>query len=188
MDPVGTLVGVAEVSLALAGFAAIVLVLSGRANALEPHHAANIRTMVLNGVGSAVFCLFAAAILAFEVPEPLVWRLLSALGLLLIVVASVANYVLFIRQLPPDPRMATLWWSIAGVAGLIQLANATGLFATPSFGLMLLGIVVAPQPGRSAVHPDGLCTGRPLRRLTRRCSWPPPGLPMRLSSVYGRRR
>jgi hypothetical protein len=142
MDPVSTLVGFAEVSVAIAGFAAIVLVLGTRADSLEPHHAANIRVMVLNGVASALFCLFSVAVLAFEISSPLVWRLLSGFGLALLIGASIMNYALFLRHLPPAPRTATVWWSFAAVAGLIQLANAVGAIATPSFALFLLGLVV----------------------------------------------
>jgi hypothetical protein len=117
--------------------------------------------MVLNGVVSAFFCLFAVAVLALEVPAPLVWRLLSAFGLVLLVAASLMNYVLFIRHLPPDPRMATIWWSIAAVAGLIQLANVAGLLATPSFGLMLMGTVVAlSQAGAQFVQMVYALVGR----------------------------
>jgi hypothetical protein len=192
MDPVGTLVGLAEVSLALAGFAAIVLVLGIRADALEPHHAANVRVMVLNGVASAFFCLFAVAILVLDVPKPFVWRLLSALGLFLLIAASVMNYALFLRHLPPQPLLATIWWSLAAVAGAIQFVNVFGVFSPPSFGLMFLGLVVVlsrlwclfaavfrpdvsrpcrgPQPSRRAVRPNGLRPSRSVCRLTRRCS------------------
>ena len=142
MDPVGTLIGLAEVSLALAGFAAVVLVLDTRGSSLEPQHAANVRTMVLNAVGSAFFCLFCVAILSLEVAIPFAWRLMSALGLVALVAASVMNQLLFLRHLTPDPLMATIWWSFAIMAGGIQLANVLGFLGPPSFGLMFLGLVV----------------------------------------------
>ena len=64
MDPVGTLVGFAEISLALAGFAAIVLVLATRTASLDPVTTANVRIMIANAVGSAFASLVGVAILA----------------------------------------------------------------------------------------------------------------------------
>ena len=154
MDPASTLIGLAEVSLALAGFAAIVLVLGTRGNALEPDHAATVRVMVLNAVVSAFFCLFGVAILALEVATPFAWRLMSVFGLVLLVAGSVMNQLLFLRQLKaPNPRMAIVWWTFAVAAGAIQLVNALGLLGPPSFGLMFLGLVVVlSQAGAQFVH------------------------------------
>ena len=153
MDPVSTLVGLAEVSLALAGFAAIVLVLGTRDAALEPDHAANVRVMVLNAVGSAFFCLFGVAILALEITTPFAWRLMSAFGLALLVAASVMNQLLFLRHLTLNRRIATIWWSFAVAAGAIQLVNVLAVFGPPSFGLMFLGLVVVlSQAGAQFVH------------------------------------
>ena len=142
MDPVGTLIGVAEVALALAGFAAVVLVLDARGGSLEPQHAANVRVMVLNAVGSAFFCLFCVAVLSLEVATPFAWRLMSAVGLVLLVAAGALNQLLFLRHLTPDPLMATIWWSFAALGGGIQLVNVLGVLGPPSFGLMFLGLVV----------------------------------------------
>ena len=143
MDPASTLVGLAEISLALAGFAAIVLVLATRSAALEPDTAANIRVMVLNAVGSAFACLVGVAILALEVPTPLAWRLSSAFVLAGIVAASGLNQLLFLRHLEsPNLRLTAIWWSIAVVGCAIHLVNTLGVLGPPSFGLFFLGLVV----------------------------------------------
>ena len=73
---------------------------------------------------------------------PFAWRLMSLFGLLLLVAGSTLNQVLFLRHLPPDPRMAAIWWTFGAVAGGIQLINALGVLGPPSFGLMFLGLVV----------------------------------------------
>jgi hypothetical protein len=154
MDPASTLIGVAEVALALAGFAAIVLVLSTRGPGLEPAHAANVRVMVLNSVVSAFFCLFCVAILALGVVAPTSWILMSAFGLALLLGGSALNYLLFLRRLEaPNPLEAAAWWSFGLVAGVIQLVNALGVLEPPSFGLMFLGLVVIlSQAGAQFVH------------------------------------
>jgi hypothetical protein len=81
MDPASTLIGLAEVSLTLAGFAAIVLVLGNRDAPLGPGMIADVRIMITNAAGSALACLVAIA------------------------------YLLIIRHLERySPRLAFFWW------------------------------------------------------------------------------
>ncbi len=162
MDPASTLVGVAEISLALAGFAAIVLVLTERGAPLKPEQAANVRVMVLNAVASAFFCLGGVAVIALEGSTPLAWRFLSAVGLVALLAGSVLNYFLFIRHLEaPDPRLAAIWWSFAFAAGAIQVVNVLGILGPPSFGLLFLGLVVQlGQAGAQFVHLVFILLGR----------------------------
>lgn len=154
MDPSSTLIGLAEIALALAGFAAIALMLGARGASLEPEHASTVRVMVINALGSAFFCLLTVATLAVGIEPPLVWSLMSGFGVLALLVGSVLNYVLFLRHLRGvNPRLAGLWWSWAVVAGGIQLVNALGFFGPPSFGLLLLGtVVLLGQAGALFVH------------------------------------
>ena len=154
MDPASTLVGLAEISLALAGFAAIVLVLATRGVALEPEIAANIRVMVLNAIASAFACLTGVAIIALEVPTPLAWLLLSAFALAGIVAIGALNQFLFLRHLEaPNLRLAAVWWSIAVVGFASHLVNALGVLGPPSFGLFFLGLVVLlSQAAAQFVH------------------------------------
>jgi lipid-A-disaccharide synthase-like uncharacterized protein len=154
MDPASTLVGLAEVSLALAGFAAIVLVLGTRGGALEPEHSANVRVMVLNAVASAFFFLLCIAVLALEVATPFAWRLLSMLGLVALFAGSALNQLLFLRHVgAPNRPLTIVWWSFAVAGGAIQLVNALGVLGPPSFGLLFLGLVVVlSQAGAQFVH------------------------------------
>ena len=162
MDPASTLIGLSEISLALAGFAAIVLVLGTNGVTIEPEHAANVRIMVLNAVGTAFFCLAGVAVLALEVAAPFAWRLMSAAGLFTLIAGSAMNYLLFLRHLEaPDLRSAIVWWSLAVAAGAIQLVNALGVLGPPSFGLFLLGLVVLlSQAGAHFVHMVFVLVGR----------------------------
>ena len=143
MDPNGTLVGLAEISLALAGFAAIVLVLGTRGTQLEPETAAIIRVMIANAVGSSFSCLTGVTILALQVAPPFAWALASTIVLAGIVLGSASNFFLFLRHLEERNlgRLA-LWWSFVVVGVGVHLANIVGLLGQPSFGVFLLGVVI----------------------------------------------
>ena len=143
MDPTGTLVGLAEISLALAGFAAIVLILGTRGTRMEPETAAIVRVMVLNAVGSAFACLIGVAILALQVSPPFAWVLASAIVLTGTVAGSAANQLLFLRKIEErNLGRVVLWWSFAGAGVAVHLANVLGLVGPPSFGLFFLGLVI----------------------------------------------
>ena len=143
MEPNDTLIGLAEVSLALAGFTAIVLALGTRANALNDEILAYIRMIVSNAVGTALLCLFAIAILALKTSPPLVWILTSTMALVGTVVGSALNFFLFLRQLERRASFeAFFWWSFVAVSCALHLANAASLLAPPSFGLFFLGLIV----------------------------------------------
>ena len=142
MDPVGTLVGFAEVSLAFGGFAAIVLVLSTRTAALDPVTAANVRIMIGNAVGCAFASLVSVAILALGVSPPLAWIMASVFILVGGIAVSALNFFLVLRHLEAQDPLAALWWSFAVVAGAVHLANVLGIFGSASFGLYFLGLVI----------------------------------------------
>ena len=166
MDPVGSLIGLAEVSLALAGFAAIVLVLGTRDNPLDAEGLSIVRVMVSNAVGCAFGCVVGVAILAFEFSAPFVWVLLSGLALAAIVAGSTLNFLLFLRHQegPGSLRSSrsVIWWSFVVVACGIQLVNALGLFAPPSFGPYFLGLVILlSQAGVQFVYMVYVLLGRP---------------------------
>jgi hypothetical protein len=111
MDPASTLIGLAEVSLTLAGFAAIVLVLGNRDAPLGPGMIADVRIMITNAAGSALACLVAIAFLSLEVVPPRAWLLSSAFVLVGTAALSAVNYLLIIRHLERySPRLAFFWW------------------------------------------------------------------------------
>ncbi len=143
MDPVGTLIGLSEISLALAGFAAVVMALYGRANRLDAEITAYVRMMVSNAIGTSFGCLLCVAALALEISTPFVWILLSSIVVIATVAASALNFFLFLRPLEARASgIAFFWWSFVVVSCLVQLANVLGLFASPSFGLFFLGVVI----------------------------------------------
>lgn len=143
MDPVGALIGLAEVALALAGFSAIVLVLSSRTSPIQAEELAFVRIMVSNGVGMAFSSLIAVSLLALEIPPPRVWVLASGIVFVGGLAVSALNFFVFLRGLEDhSSRLVSFWWSFVVVGALIHLVNALGLFAPPSFGAFFLGLVV----------------------------------------------
>ena len=162
MDPVDTLISFSEVSLALAGFAAIVMVLGTRAKPLDAEIFGFVRIMVSNAVGSAFAGLFGVAILAIGISPPFVWVLLSAITLAGTVAGSALNFVVFLRHL--ENRFsgnALFWWSFVAVSCAVHLANAIGLSAPPSFGLYFLGLVILlSQAGLQFVYLVNVLLGR----------------------------
>jgi hypothetical protein len=156
MDPGDTLVGVSEFCLALGGFAAIVLVISGRGEQFNAEILANVRVMLSGAIGSAFFCLIGVVVLALEVSPPGAWVLLSTLALIVTLAVAAVNYLLFLRHLEQSvlrSRRTLLWWSFVVVGCSVHLANAFGVFGSPSFGLFLLGLVIiVGLPGGLFVH------------------------------------
>jgi hypothetical protein len=143
MHPGDTLVGFSEVALALAGFAAIVLVLGTSGKALDADTLANLRVMVSGAVGAAFAGLTGVAILAFQIEPPSLWILSSSIVLGGTVVGTVLNWYFIFRHSDVGAHvgLAVLWWSFPIVSCMLHLANILGVFAPPSFGLFFLALV-----------------------------------------------
>lgn len=146
MDPASnteTLIGLAEVSLALAGFVAVVMIFAGRNTTLEFEDIAAVRVMITSSVGVAFACLTAVALLSLEVTYERTWFISSLASLASTVVISAINYHLVLRHLTgPLHFRGLFWWALAVANTLIHLANVLELFGGPSFGLFVLANVV----------------------------------------------
>ena len=83
MNSIESLYLIVEASLALAGFAGIVTVLSKRgASELSPIHRLNLVNLLATSFGALFMSLTAMVMLAAAVAEPFVWRTISIAGLL----------------------------------------------------------------------------------------------------------
>ena len=144
MHPGDTLVGFSEVALALAGFAAIVLVLGTSGKALDADTLANLRVMVSTAIGSAFAGLTGVAILAFQIEPPSLWILSSSIVLAITVVGSVLNWYFIFRHLDTGGPVVldVFWMSFPIVSSMLHLANIVGVFAPPSFGPFFLALLV----------------------------------------------
>jgi len=137
------LIGLAEVALALAGFVAIVMVLATRDGSPDPDTAATVRVMISSSVGSAFACLFALAILSFDITPANAWLLSSMLSLVGAAGISTANHYQVLRHLPgPWSLRGSFWWGLAVTGALVHLLNVLGFWGGPSFALFVLGTVV----------------------------------------------
>jgi hypothetical protein len=142
------ILGFGEFALALAGFAAIALVLGRREGVLPPGSTYVVRFMVLNALGAALMAVFAFVLQRLEVPEPSLWRVCSAaylLGATYFVIISVRQQrelsVAGEALLLPTALHRVIWGGSI-LAHLLQLSNFIGFPAPPSEGLFLLGLLV----------------------------------------------
>jgi len=136
-----------EFALALAGFAAIALVLGQREGALPPGAIYVVRFMVVNALGPAILSLLAVVLAQVGVPEPGLWRLCSAFYL-----AGGAFFgALSLRHQRDLSRTGQLiltrslhyaLWIGSFVAHAIELSNLIGYPWPPSAGMFLLGLWV----------------------------------------------
>ena len=142
MEALGTF---SEFALALAGFAAIALVLVQRGGTLPPGAIYVVRFMVVNALGPAMLALFALILVEAEVSEPLLWRICS--GVYLAVAVFFGS--LSLRQQGELQRSGDLllsktlyatFWTGAFVGHAIQLVNLIGFPAGPSMALFLAGL------------------------------------------------
>lgn len=136
-----------EIAVALAGFAAIALVLGRREGVLPAGSAYVVQFMVINALGPAVIALLAAVLLEVGLGEAEATRLCSAVYLVLAAFFAVLSrrreVVLAQRGDLVLPRSIGVGlWTGSFVAHGIQLANCVGFPADPSVGVFLLGLWV----------------------------------------------
>ena len=144
MEALGTF---SEFALALAGFAAVALVLVQRGGALPPGAIYVVRFMVVNALGPALLALLALVLLETGVSEPLLWRLCSGVYLSFAIFFAALS-LRHQRELSEkgelllEGALNTGVWAGAFLAHALQLVNLIGFPAGPSLGLFLLGLWV----------------------------------------------
>jgi hypothetical protein len=136
-----------EVALALAGFAAIALVLGQREGAIPPGAIYIVRFMVINALGPALLSLLAIVLAELGMGEPALWRACSGVY----VAAALFVGLLSLRHQRALSRAGELVftgvlnasvWGGSFLAHAIELSNLLGYPAAPSAGLFLLGLWV----------------------------------------------
>lgn len=133
MNSVESLYLIVEASLALAGFAGVVTVLSKRGvSDLAPLHRLNLVNLLATSFAALFLSLAAMVLLAAGVAEPLVWQAISLTGLLLTVYFSFRSLRTIIAAQPRERRgrgPLTLWvvnLPLLPVC-LVQVWNVVGL-------------------------------------------------------------
>jgi hypothetical protein len=136
-----SLSALAEVSIGLAGFAAIVVVLGPRASRFDAETTAMIRAMISMAVGCAFSCLLGIAVLALGLSPPLAWRVSSALVSVILVAVWILNYFLFLRDIEGFWTRSLLFQAFVLLSLGLHLSNALGFPVVPSFGIFYSAVV-----------------------------------------------
>ena len=145
MEGSEALIVIAEVSVALAGFAGIVAVFrQGEVAAWPSIELFRFRFMVEVSLFTLLASTFPFVFFYLSVPDPHIWALSS--GLFSIVAASyIALAVVRIRRLDSSGRGGmSRGWTVAYLLGTLlvgatQAVNALAVFRAPTFGLYLVG-------------------------------------------------
>jgi hypothetical protein len=147
LDAYDTLLTLAEVSIGLAGFAGIVVVLGRGPGALPAADSLRLAALVGASLGTLFLSLAPIALNALGLSEPEVWRWSSAVMVILAVPAHLFG-VLRIRRIAsemfevtPVPMLVTGAFLLS--ANLVaQACNAVGAPWRPSFGVYLSGLIL----------------------------------------------
>ena len=148
MHDADALLTLAEVALGIAGFVAIIVVLSPRSGSLAPGFLFLTRAMILNSLGVAGLALFPWVFTATGVSDVQVWRWSSGIYVLgaLFVVFPLYIHEQRSLQLNRDAevsRTLVAAWALAGIALFVHLANLSGWPFEPSFSAFYLGLLLA---------------------------------------------
>lgn len=147
MNPSETLLTIAEISIAVIGFAGIVSALRPRSS---PHadamHRLRMRIMIETSAYVVVFAFFPLLLAGLDLPKDVVWGVGSAL---LAATAPIQVSSIYVRQrslFGSALLRETLLFdaSTIGLAVLVEcalIANATGLFFEPRFAGYLVGVL-----------------------------------------------
>jgi len=145
-DPVGTLLALVEVAVALVGFTGVVTALSG-----EPEGTTvagrkfRIHVLVLAGSGAGVFSFVPVVMLALGIPQPMVWSIVGlADAALLVTIAAWA--LLRQRELFGAYIPSGAGWTdgsiivVVGLGSVAALANWIGWGLDQEFAGYLIAI------------------------------------------------
>ena len=145
MEGADVLIGCAEIAVAFAGFASIVVLFQHRDPAHWPAYIVlRMRSMIEVSVAALVFALVPFVFYHAGAPPPLTWRLSS--GALALVVTLIAARV-FQRSRPLlgagglDPRFASGVAATTALAFALLLLNAIGYPFGPGFAAYLTGVL-----------------------------------------------
>ncbi len=148
MEPTATLITLAEVSVAVVGFAGVVSVLRGdSAPGQETMRQWRLRFMVTTGTLAVAFCLLPLPLLAYGVPPGSVW---SGAGALL-ALANIATAFWLLQQqrdylgqalYRPTRFNDGIYLAVLAIATFLLLGNIAGLAGGPRFAPYLVGVII----------------------------------------------
>ena len=136
-----TLLTIAELAVALAGFASLVSVIGGRPNdASRVSASLRLRAMLEIALRNAAFALLPLPFLQFAPSDPVVWRISSGVY----VAATAGHFLLRLRSTDPPGES---WHSVSNrilfsITVLVGLANVFGFGGSNAFSLYLANLLL----------------------------------------------
>jgi hypothetical protein len=136
-----TLLTIAELAVALAGFASLVSVIGGRANDVARVSASlRLRAMLEIALRNAAFALLPLPFLQFAPSDPVIWRISSG-----VYIAATAGH--FLLRLRSTAALGEGWHSVTNlilfsVTVVVGLANVFGLGGSKAFSLYLSNLLL----------------------------------------------
>lgn len=153
-ESIDALLTLAEVGIGLAGFAGIVVALTKREAPLTSAHVLLVRELILNSLAVVLLALLPAGLALLGSHGAGVWRGVSSLHAVLIVLVAWPSLVLQVRGIPAEQR-DPVTYLVSGVLGatavVLQFLNASALLFPPSGGVYFFGVCVGPL-AIGAVH------------------------------------
>ena len=140
MEHTDTLLTIAELAIALAGFASLISVIGRRQNdASLDAISIRLRMMLEVAFRNAAFALLPLPFLQLAPSDPIVWRISSGLY----VVAIVAHSLLRQSHLRSGERwLSTSSWILVAITLVAGLANVLGLGGPNAFSLFLANLLL----------------------------------------------
>ena len=141
MEHDDTLLTIAEIAIALAGFASLVSVIGRRQNdASRVVDSFRLQMMLEVAFRNAAFALLPLPFLQLAPSDPIVWRIASGLY----IVTTVAYFLLRLR---PNNRPGERWHSVSilvllSITVIAGLANVLGLGGANAFSLYLANLLL----------------------------------------------
>jgi len=132
----------AEISIAIAGFVSVFLVLARRDGSFPPEHALTIRSNLLSSVGCLYFAATPLVVAGLGLAGPALWRFSSAVFLL--AHGGIAFYMAVNRRKLPSAVQGTVFariaWVLATLALVCLVSNVAGWPLSPNPGVYLLAV------------------------------------------------
>jgi hypothetical protein len=132
----------AEISIAIAGFVSVFLVLARRDGSFPPEHALTIRSNLLSSVGCLFFAATPLVFAGLGVAGPALWRFSSAV--FLFAQGGIAFYMAVNRRKLPSHVQGTVFariaWGLATLTLIGLVSNVAGWPRSPNAGVYLLTV------------------------------------------------
>lgn len=139
MEHSDTLLTIAELAVALAGFASLVSIIGRRRNDAT-RDSFRLRMMLEVSFRNALFALLPLPFLQLAPSDPIIWRISSGLYL----VAIVGHTILRLRtnEVPGERSFSGSMWVLVALTVVAGVANVLGLGGSYAFSLYLANLLL----------------------------------------------